>query len=87
LVLVTVSGLMLLLGGLSILLGAHVIKGITLLVTFLIPVSFMMHNFWKIEDAQMKIGEMVNFTKNIALLGALFIFLAIPRPWVFRFFL
>ena len=72
---------MLLLGGLSILLGAYPIARVILLAAFLIPVSFMMHDFWKVQDPQMKMGEMINFMKNMALLGALLMFLAIPRPW------
>ena len=30
----------------------------------------MMHNFWTIQDAQAKQGEMINFFKNLALAGA-----------------
>lgn len=78
---VALTGLMILLGGLSILLGVYPIIGVILLGAFLIPVSFMMHNFWKVQDPQMKMGEMINFMKNMALLGALLMFAAIPRPW------
>lgn len=78
---VALTGLMILLGGLSILLGVYPIIGVILLGAFLIPVSFMMHNFWKVQDPQMKMGEMINFTKNMALVGALLMSLAIPRPW------
>jgi hypothetical protein len=35
-----------------------------------------MHAFWKVQDPTAKMGEMVNFMKNIALLGAVLIFLA-----------
>jgi uncharacterized membrane protein YphA (DoxX/SURF4 family) len=78
---VALSGLVILLGGLSILLGACPLLGVILLAVFLIPVSFMMHNFWQVQDPQMKMADMINFTKNMALLGAAFMFLAIPRPW------
>jgi uncharacterized membrane protein YphA (DoxX/SURF4 family) len=78
---VIVSGIMILLGGLSILLGAYPIVGIILILAFLIPVSFIMHNFWAVEDQQMKMADMINFTKNMALVGAALMFLAIPRPW------
>jgi len=80
---VALTGLMLILGGLSILLGAYPVVGIVLLVVFLIPVSFMMHNFWKVQDPQMKMGEKANFLKNMALLRAILMFLMIPRPWPF----
>ena len=78
---VALTGLMLILGGLSIFLGAYSVVGIVLLVVFFIPVSFMMHNFWKVQDPQMKMGDRVNFLKNMALLGAVLMFLAIPQPW------
>lgn len=78
---VIITGLMLLVGGLSIVLGAYPKVGITLLAGFLIPVSLLMHNFWKIQDPQLKVADKVNFTKNMALLGAVLMFLAIPTPW------
>jgi putative oxidoreductase len=78
---VAFSGLLLLVGGFSILLGVYPTIGAIALVLFLIPVTFMMHNFWKVQDPQMKMGEMVNFTKNMALLGAALMLLSIPQPW------
>jgi len=77
------SGVILGLGGLSILLGYQPYVGAILLVVFLVPVAFMMHNFWTVEDEQMKMGEMVNFLKNIALAASALMFLAIPTPWPF----
>jgi putative oxidoreductase len=76
-----VTGLMLLLGGLSIVFGLYPSVGIVLLVAFLVPVSLMMHNFWKIEDPMLKMADRVNFMKNMALVGALLMLLAIPSPW------
>ena len=76
-----VTGILLLLGGLSILCGIYPYIGILLLVVFLFPVSFMIHNFWTIEDPQLRMAEKVNFMKNMALLGAVLMFLAIPLPW------
>jgi putative oxidoreductase len=29
-----------------------------------------MHDFWKVEDPQRRQAEMINFSKNMALLGA-----------------
>ena len=78
---VAITGLMLILGGLSMVLGAYPKIGIALLAGFLIPVSLLMHNFWKIQDPQLKVADKVNFTKNMALLGAVLMFLAIPSPW------
>ncbi|MFQ6058585.1 MAG: DoxX family membrane protein [Anaerolineae bacterium] len=77
------SGIILGLGGLSILLGFQPVIGVALIVIFLVPVAFMMHNFWAVEDPQMKMAEMVNFTKNLALAASALMFLAIPTPWSF----
>lgn len=77
------SGLVLLLGGLSILLGYQPYIGAALIVIFMVPVAFMMHNFWAVEDEQMQQAEMVNFMKNIALAASALMFLMIPTPWPF----
>lgn len=77
------SGVLILLGGLSLLLGFHPTIGAGLLVIFLLGVSFGMHNFWAVQDAQAKQAEMVNFLKNMALLGFVLMTLIIPRPWPF----
>lgn len=42
---VVATGVLLLLGGLSILLGYQPTIGVLLIVIFLVPVAFMMHNF------------------------------------------
>ena len=75
------SGLLILLGGASLLLGFHPTIGVILLVIFLVPTSFMIHNFWAIQDPQAKMNEMAQFEKNIAILGLLLMTLLITRPW------
>ena len=75
------TGVLLLLGGASLLLGYHPTIGAALLVIFLLGVSFGIHNFWTLQDEQAKMGEMTNFLKNMAILGLLLMTLLIPRPW------
>ncbi len=75
------SGLLILLGGLGIIFGIYTKLAALYIVLFLLPVSFMMHAFWKITDQNMKMVEYVNFTKNMALLGAALMFLTIATPW------
>jgi len=75
------SGILLLLGGLSLLLGFHPTIGVILLVIFLLPATFMIHNFWAVQDPQAKMNDLVNFEKNIAILGLLLMTLFITRPW------
>lgn len=77
------TGLLLLVGSLSILLGYQVPIGVAALVVFLVPTTVMMHNFWAVQDPMAKMGDTVNFTKNIGLLGSTLMFLAIPQPWPF----
>lgn len=76
-----VAGVLLLVGGVSILLGAYPVVGVVALAVFFIPVTFWMHGFWAVQDPMQKTIEMVNFTKNLALLGAALTLLAIPQPW------
>jgi putative oxidoreductase len=74
------SGLLLLIAGASILLGLYPKVGIACAALFFIGVTPMMHNFWALPLDQ-RMGDMINFTKNIALLGATLMLAAIPEPW------
>jgi putative oxidoreductase len=67
--LVPASGVLALLGGLSVLLGYRTRVGAWLLVLFLIPVTFMMHNFWAVKDPMMMQIQMAMFLKNVTMLG------------------
>jgi len=73
-VLVPVSGIMAILGGLSILLGFHGKLGAWLLVLFVVPVTFTMHNFWAVKDPMMQQVQMAMFLKNISMLGSALFF-------------
>ena len=83
---VFVSGLLILIGGTGILFGIYIPIAVACLVIFLLPVSLKMHAFWNIPDPMSKMLEMVNFTKNMALLGACLMLLQIPTPWMYRLF-
>ncbi len=76
---VLVAGLLILIGGAMILTGFRVDIGAWMIVVFLIPVTFMMHRFWE-ADAASQMNEIINFTKNIALLGAALMIASI-RYW------
>ena len=78
---VMVSGLMIILGGVSILLGVRPHWGIALVSAFLIPVTLLMHRYWKHTDPMMRINDQVNFMKNVAILGAAWTLLMMPQPW------
>jgi putative oxidoreductase len=64
------TGVLLLLGGLSILLGFYPTLGLILLIVFLVPTTFIMHRFWDISDPMQRQMQMINFSKNLALVGA-----------------
>jgi putative oxidoreductase len=63
------SGALALVGALSILLGYRAKVGARLIVLFLIPVTFIMHKFWVVQDPMMAQMQMVMFMKNVAMLG------------------
>jgi uncharacterized membrane protein YphA (DoxX/SURF4 family) len=73
---VLISGLMLLVGGITIILGYYADLGALLLAIFLILAAIIFHNFWAEADATAKQTEMMNFMKNFALAGAALILLA-----------
>jgi putative oxidoreductase len=75
------SGLWLLAGGLSVVLGFHPEIGLVLIALFLLAVTPKMHDFWTVQEPQARMGEMINFTKNYAMMGAALMMLALPRPW------
>jgi putative oxidoreductase len=78
---VPVSGLMALAGGLSVALGYRAKLGAWLLVLFLVPVTVTMHNFWAVTDPMMAQIHMAMFVKNVSLIGgALFIAYAGAGP-------
>ncbi|MBE1878942.1 DoxX family protein [Myceligenerans pegani] len=73
-----VTGVQLILGGLSVLLGVWGDLGALLLAAFLVPTAFLMHAFWRETDAMAKQNEMTQFNKDMALAGA-----ALAFFWVF----
>jgi putative oxidoreductase len=79
---VPLSGVLALVGGLSILLGYRVRIGAWLIALFLVGVTPMMHNFWTVTDPMMHQMQMVMFMKNVSMLGgALLISQLGAGPW------
>jgi uncharacterized membrane protein YphA (DoxX/SURF4 family) len=78
---VTLTGILLLIGGLSILLGVYIEIGILALTLFFLPITFVMHDFWRETDPQMKMMQIINFMKNLALWAAILALLFVPKPW------
>lgn len=67
---VLAGGVLLLLGGLSVLFGVYADLGALLLVIFLVPTAILMHPFWKETEPQARTTEMVQFSKDLGLAGA-----------------
>lgn len=67
---VPVSGILAVLGGVSILIGYRARIGAWLLVIFLIPTTFMMHKFWQFQDSYHSLLNMYCFLKNLSMIGA-----------------
>ena len=75
------SGVLVLLGGASFLLGYHPTIGTGLLIIFLLGVTFKIHAFWLVSDPMGRMNEQAHFGKNIVMIGFLLMTLMISRPW------
>ncbi len=78
---VVASGIALLIGGTSILLGVKPKLGAAAIAGFLLGVSPVMHNFWSQEDPAQRMNDMINFSKNMALLGGALALMGVDEPW------
>jgi uncharacterized membrane protein YphA (DoxX/SURF4 family) len=64
------SGVLIIVGALSVLLGVWGDVGSLLPVLFLLPTAVLMHGFWKESDPAARQMDMVHFNKDVALAGA-----------------
>jgi uncharacterized membrane protein YphA (DoxX/SURF4 family) len=78
---VPATGAMLVAGGLSVMAGIKPRQGLAAIVGFLVPVTLQMHRFWEEEDPNRRMTELVNFSKNLALVGAALALMQIDEPW------
>jgi putative oxidoreductase len=75
------TGVVLLAGGASILLGIKPKLGTAAIAGFLAGVSPVMHNFWNVQEPGQRMNEMINFSKNMALMGSALALMGIDEPW------
>ncbi len=68
-VLVPLSGILAIIGAISIILGYKIKWGALLIVAFLIPVTLYMHAFWEETDPMQVQRQMTSFLKNTSMLG------------------
>jgi putative oxidoreductase len=80
---VALSGLVLVLGGLSLITGVYPVVGAALLAGFLVIAAVTMHDFWAVDPEETQ-DEMTNFLKNVALAGGALAFGAFATEgWAF----
>lgn len=78
---VPLSGILLLIGGSSILLGLKPKLGAAAIVTFLASAAPAIHDFWTAQDPRERQNEMIHFMKDVALLGAALALTGNEEPW------
>ena len=82
---VIVGGLMMVAGGLSVILEVYPLVGASVLVIFLAGSTPFVHDFWNHEKGDEHLNyEMLNFFKNIALLGTALVFVSLAaEDWAY----
>ena len=71
----------LLAGSLSVITGYRARIGASLLLVFLVLATYYFHNFWTIADSKAQQDQMMQFMKNLSIMGAmLFIIANGPGP-------
>jgi putative oxidoreductase len=68
--LVPLSGVMAVVGGLLVALGLWADLGAVLLAAFVFPVAVGMHAYWKVDDPMQRANQQAHFMKNVSLGGA-----------------
>lgn len=72
------SGILMTAAGAALLLGIAPRLGALGVAGFLAAASPKMHDFWNVEDPGQRQGEMIQFAKNMALLGAAIALAGLP---------
>jgi putative oxidoreductase len=79
---VPATGLLMLAGALSVLVGYRAKLGAWFLVLFLVPVTLVMHHFWTANNPMMAQLQMGMFIRNVSILGgALIVSQVGAGPW------
>ncbi len=78
---VTLSGVPLIIGGASMLLGIKPKFGAMAILGFLAGVTPTMHDFWRNEDPAERQNNQIQFMKNLALAGGALALMGVEEPW------
>ena len=74
---VVATGVLLLVGGASLVLGVYPIVGAAALVVFFVVATPAIHDFWNVEDPEARQSEITDFLKNVALTGGALVLLGV----------
>lgn len=66
----------LLVGGSSVALGLYARFGALLLLAFLVLATYYFHGFWRLEEPQAQQEQMIQFMKNLSMMGAMLFIMA-----------
>lgn len=66
----------LIVGGVSVLLGFKARIGASLLLIFLILATYYFHDFWTIADPARRQQELIQFVKNLSIMGTMIFIIA-----------
>lgn len=78
---VVTTGVMMLAGGTSVVLGIKPKFGTLAILGFLAGVSPIMHDFWRAEDPNQRQADIIHFAKNLAMVGAALALMGVKEPW------
>jgi len=78
---VVASGIPLIIGGASIVLGVKPKLGAAAIIGFLAGISPIMHDFWRNEDPNERHQNMRSFMSNLALAGGALALAGVEEPW------
>lgn len=73
---VPLGSLGLIAGALAVFAGIYPALGALAVIVFLVPITVIMHDFW-IMEGQDRQNEQIHFLKNVGLIGAALVFLAL----------
>jgi putative oxidoreductase len=74
---VYLSGVLLVIAPIALIFGVFEVAALLSLATFLLLTAFIFHAYWKETDPMSKMNEQIAFNKEISLVGAILIILAL----------
>lgn len=63
-------------GSLLVMVGYHARIGAALLLTFLVLATYFFHGFWRLEEGHAQQEQMIQFMKNLSMMGAMLFIMA-----------